>query len=119
MGSPYTPIHLPPLSVASEKKVVTPLADTPKVYSPESDVAELVSTLVAEDKPVEIQIDGQSYTLALTSGSRKQPTPEEVERAIVAIRATASGWKDFDAEAFLDYVYRRRAAVSTRPPVNL
>ncbi|SRR5690606_632942 len=112
-------MNLPYSTGAPGEEIVAPVADTPKVYSPDSDVAELVSTLVAEGKPIEIQIDGESYTLALTSSERKQPTPEEVERSIAAIKATAGGWKDFDAESFLDYVYRRRAAISTRPPVNL
>lgn len=40
-------------------------------------------------------------------------------RSIAAIKATAGGWEDFDAEEFLDYIYSRRSAVSTRPHVNL
>jgi hypothetical protein len=101
------------------KKVVDPLADTPKTYASESGAAELVSALVAEGKPLEILVDGESYTLELASMGREEPTPEMVQRSIAAIEATAGEWKDFDAEAFLEYVYQRRSAVSTRPPVNL
>jgi hypothetical protein len=99
--------------------VVDPLADAPKTYTSESDVAELVSALVAEGKPIEILVDGESYTLELASSERKEPTSEKIQRSIAAIKATAGGWKDFDAEAFLEYIYHRRSAISTRPPVRL
>ena len=95
------------------------MADTPKTYTSETDVADLVSTLVAEGKSIEIVVDGERYTLELASRERKKPTPEAVQRSIAAIKATAGGWKDFDAEEFLEYVYRRRSAISTRPPVRL
>ena len=100
-------------------KVVDPLADTPKTYSSESDVADLISDLVAEGEPLEILVAGESYTLELASRGPGKPTPETVQRSIAAIKATAGGWKDFDAEAFLEYIYRRRSAPSTRPPVRL
>ncbi len=95
------------------------MAETPKTFTSESDVAELVSALVAGGKPIEILVDGESYTLELASSEGKKPTPEAVQRSIAAIKATAGGRKDFDAEAFLEYIYRRRSAVSTRPPVRL
>ena len=95
------------------------MPNTPKSYSSESDVAELVSTLVAEGKPIEILIDGEPFVLELSSREPSKPTPEAVQKTIAAIEATAGGWKDFDAESFLDYIYRRRSALSTRPHVKL
>lgn len=95
------------------------MADTPKTYASESEVAELVSTLVAEGKPIEIVVDGESYVLELASRERKKPSPEAVQRSIAAISATAGGWEDFDGDAFLEYIYSRRSAPSNRPPVKL
>ena len=95
------------------------MADTPKTYSSRSDVAELVSILVSEGKPIEIVVDGERHTLELAARERKKSTPETVQRSIAAIKATAGGWAHFDAEAFLEYIYRRRSAVSTRLPVDL
>lgn len=74
---------------------------------------------MAEGKPIEVVINGERYMLELTSRKREKPTPEMVERSISAIKATAGGWADFDTEAFLEYIYRRRSALSTRPPVDL
>ena len=104
---------------SSQWKAFDPMADIPKTYTAESEVAELIAAMIAAGKPVEVVVDGERYTLELAAPGRKQPDPEAVKRSIAAIKATAGGWADFDAEAFLEYTYGRRVAVSTRPPVKL
>ena len=96
-----------------------PMADTPKTYTPESEVAALIADMIAAGKPLEIVVGEERYTLELAAKTRKRPDPETVKRSIAGIKAAAGGWKDVDVDGFLEYIYERRDAVSTRPPVKL
>jgi hypothetical protein len=96
-----------------------PMADTPKTYTSEGEVAALIADLLAAGKPLEVVVGEERYLLELAAPTRTRPDPETVKRSIAGIKAAAGGWKDLDVDSFLAYIYARRDAVSTRPPVKL
>lgn len=61
---------------SSQWKAFDPMADTPTTYTFESEVAELITAMIAAGKPVEVVVDGERYTLELTAPGRKKPDAE-------------------------------------------
>jgi hypothetical protein len=96
------------------------MVQTPKTIHvrPDSELDRLLDAV--GDVPLELERDGIRYRLnRINAPMADAPSPERVARSIAGIRQAAGGWHDLiDADAFTEYVRRRRRAAG-RPSVTL
>jgi len=78
---------------------------------PDSELARLLDE--ADKGEIQLLRDGMSYRLAREAGDIWAGYDPEKARA--GMRAAAGAWKDIDAEALKEYIYRAREEGS-RPP---
>lgn len=93
----------------TSKRPSPPTAKTIRV-DPDSELGKLL----AEAAEMPIILDNGERQYELRPLPRKgPPTPEAVERVRSAIREAAGVWKDFDAEAFKQYLHDRKKPSGT------
>jgi hypothetical protein len=82
------------------------------------EVGKLVEELSKSDKPRMLRRGNEDVAILTPikepKDKNRKPTPEQ----IAAARSAAGSWKDFDADAFIEQVYRDREN-GDRPPVEL
>jgi hypothetical protein len=84
------------------------------------EVAKLVDELSKSDKPRMLRRGEEDVAILTPVASEKQnledrkPSPEQ----LAAARSAAGSWTDFDAETFIEQIYRDRENWN-RPPVKL
>jgi len=89
---------------------------------PESELGRALQSASARGEQVVLAVGRDSYQLDVGTKSARsrddKPTLERVAGVRAAIDAAAGAWKDFDAEAFKEYL-RERRRTANRPSIRL
>lgn len=88
--------------------------------TPETDLMKLVEEVHVEKVPLLIERDGEA--LAVIVSAEEYSSLAGVPKSKVnkeKILALAGAWKDLDADAMIEYIYKARHEAPPSPPVSL
>ena len=83
-----------------------------------NNLADILRRVVREDESVVVETEEGERAILKPARPRKAPGRKKTKADYEAFRSAAGGWKDFDADKFIEDIYESRRH-PTRPPVEL